>query len=111
MVVFDTFSGGLLSRIKTEVNPYDLVVSDDGRTLYCSNWASDTVSVIDIETFKVTMTIAVGANPNDVVLSKDGRLFVACSNDNSVFVIDTEKNRAVHSIVTSMHPRAPEGMR
>ena len=109
VVVFDTSSGQLLRRIATEVNPYDLVLSDDGRTLYCSNWASDTVSVIDIETFKVSATIGVGDNPNDMVLSKDGRLFVACSNDNSVVVIDANQNRAVHTIITSMHPRAPEG--
>jgi YVTN family beta-propeller protein len=109
VVVFDTTSGNLLTRITTEVNPYDLALSSDGRTLYCSNWASDTVSVIDTETFKVTMTIGVGDNPNDLVLSKDGRLFVACSNDNSVIVIDTKQRRAVQSIITSMHPRAPEG--
>jgi len=109
IVVFDTQSGRLLTRIATEINPYDLVLSSDGRTLFCSNWASDTVSVIDTETFKVTATIGVGDNPNDMVLSKDGRLFVACSNDNSVIVIDTKQGRAVQAIVTSMHPRAPEG--
>src|SRR5262249_115439 len=85
--------------------------SQDGRTLFCSNWASDSVSVIDTETFKVTSTIRVGDNPNDMVLAKDGRLFVACANDNSVSVVDTKQGRAVQSLLTSMHPRAPGGSR
>ena len=109
IVVFDTASGELLARIATEVNPYDLILTDDGGTLYCSNWASDSVSVIDTDTLQVTARIAVGDNPNDMVLSADGRLFVACSNDNTVHVIDTAKGRGVETIVTSMYERAPEG--
>jgi YVTN family beta-propeller protein len=109
VVVFDTEAKRLLARIPTEVNPYDLVLSTDGRTLYCSNWASDSVSVIDTELLKVRATIGVGDNPNDMVLARDGRLFVVCSNDNSVVVIDTKLGRAVETIVTAIHPRAPEG--
>ncbi|MBI4557487.1 MAG: YncE family protein, partial [Candidatus Hydrogenedentes bacterium] len=60
VVVFDTDSGKLLQRIPTEVNPYDLVLSPDAKTLYCSNWASDSVSVIDTETYRVRATIGVG---------------------------------------------------
>jgi YVTN family beta-propeller protein len=109
VVVFDTDTKRLLARIPTEVNPYDLVLSAGGRTLYCSNWASDSVSVIDTAALKVSATIGVGDNPNDMVLARDGRLFVACSNDNSVVVINTKLGRPLETIVTSMHPRAPEG--
>lgn len=109
IVVFDSSSGRLITRIKTEVNPYDLVLTEDGRTLYCSNWASDSVSVIDTQISKVIGTIQVGDNPNDMVMSKDGRLFVACSNDNSVVVVDTKRGYAVEVIFTSLYPSAPEG--
>ncbi len=109
VVVFDTESGAILGKIRAEVNPYSLVLSDDGSTLYCSNWGSDSVSVIDVESMTVSFVIGVGDNPNDMVLAEDGRLFVACSNDNSVTIIDTKLNRATGSIVTSMYPNAPEG--
>jgi YVTN family beta-propeller protein len=109
VVVFDLATDAIVTRIPTGVNPYDLVLSGDGRTLYCSNWASDTVSVIDTETNQVTGTIAVGDNPNDMVLAKDGRLFVCCSNENKVVVVDTKRGRAVESIITSLGENAPEG--
>jgi len=109
VVVFDTSTGERLARIPTELNPYDLVLSADGRSLYCSNWASDSVSVIDTDTLKTKATIGVGDNPNDMLLTRDGRLFVCCSNDNEVVVVDTAKGRPVGSIATSLYPQAPEG--
>jgi YVTN family beta-propeller protein len=109
IVVFDLATDAIVTRIATGVNPYDLVLSQDGKTLYCSNWASDSVTVIDTETNQATDTIAVGDNPNDMVLSGDGRLFVCCSNENKVVVVDTKRGRAVESIYTSLTEKAPEG--
>ena len=94
VVVFDTTTGKLIGRIPVDLIPYDLVPSEDGRFLYVSNLASKSVSVIDTAAMKVVASIAVGDNPNQMALSGDGRLFVACSNDNTVVVIDT-KTRSV----------------
>ncbi len=109
VVVFDAKTRQLLSRIPVEVNPYELAFSADGASLFVSNWASKSVSVIDTNLNRVTGTIAVGANPNDMKLSPDGRLFVACSNDNTIHVIDTKKRMVVERISTTLTPGAPEG--
>jgi YVTN family beta-propeller protein len=109
VVVFDTSSGKLLQRIPVEVNPYALVLGDNGQTLYVSNWGSDSVSIIDVATMTVTGRIAVGDNPNDMAMSKDGRLFVSCSNDNTVHVIDTKTRQVIERISTALTPNAPEG--
>src|SRR5215471_17440204 len=109
VVVFDTSSGKLLQRIPVEVNPYALVLGDNGQTLYVSNWGSDSVSIIDVGTMRVTGRIAVGDNPNDMAMSKDGRLFVSCSNDNTVVVIDTKTRQVVERIGVQPFPNAPEG--
>jgi YVTN family beta-propeller protein len=109
VVVFDTASGKLLERIPVEVNPYALVLSDNGQTLYVSNWGSDSVSLIDVGTLRVTGRIAVGDNPNDMALSKDGRLFVSCANDNTVIVIDTRTRQVIERVSTALTPNAPEG--
>jgi YVTN family beta-propeller protein len=109
VVVFDTASGKLLQRIPVEVNPYALVLSDNGQTLYVSNWASSSVSVIDVNTLHVTGRISVGDNPNDMALSKDGRLFVSCANDNTVAVIDTKTRNVIKRISTALTPNSPEG--
>jgi YVTN family beta-propeller protein len=109
VVVFDTSSGKLLQRIPVEVNPYALLLSDNGQTLYVSNWGSDSVSLIDVNTLRVTGRIAVGDNPNDMALSKDGRLFVSCANDNTVAVIDTKTRQVIERVSTALTPNSPEG--
>lgn len=109
VVLFDTKSGTLKKRIAVEVNPYQIVISPDGRRLYVSNWASDSVSVIDTESEKVIRVIPAGDNPNDLALSSDGRLFVSCGNENMVTVIDTKTMLARERISVALHARAPAG--
>ena len=109
IVVFDTKTRKIVTRIPVEVNPYELAFSRDGSTLFVSNWASNSVSVIDTASNRVTGIIRVGSNPNDMKISTDGRLFVACSNDNTVYVIDTKKRQVIERLSTTLHPRAPEG--
>jgi YVTN family beta-propeller protein len=109
VAAFDAVSGKLITRIPVEISPYELVFSKDARRLFVSNWSSGSVSVIDTETNKVIDTLRVGANPNDMSLAPDGRLFVACSNDNTVYVIDTVHLAVVERLSTTLTPMAPEG--
>src|SRR5882757_3533037 len=109
VVVFDARTRQIVTRIPVEINPYATVLSKDGRRLFVSNWASESVSVIDTGTNKVIRTLHVGMNPNDMKLSADGRLFVACSNDNTIHVIDTNTLEVVERLSTTLTPFAPEG--
>ncbi len=109
VVVFDADSRQIVTRIPVEINPYATVLSKDGRRLFVSNWASESVSVIDTKTNKVIRTLHVGMNPNDMKLADDGRLFVACSNDNTIHVIDTKTLEVVERLSTTLTPFAPEG--
>jgi YVTN family beta-propeller protein len=109
VVAFDTASGARLTEIQVDVAPYDIVLDPESNRLFVSNWASKSISVIDMNTNKVVATIAVGHNPNDMVLGPENRLFVACGNENSVYVIDTKRLRAVEKINTAMYPLAPVG--
>ena len=109
VVVFDAKTRQIITRIPVEINPYQTVITSDGRRLFVSNWASQSVSVIDTSTNKVIRTLHVGMNPNDMKLSSDGRLFVACSNDNTVHVIDTHTLQIVERLSTTLTPFAPEG--
>jgi YVTN family beta-propeller protein len=109
VVVFDAKTRKIVTRIPVEINPYELVFSQDGSTLFVSNWGSNSVSVIDTASNRVTAVIHVGANPNDMKMSADGRLFVACSNDNTVYVIDSKRRRVIERLSTTLYPQAPEG--
>jgi len=109
IVVFDTATGKLLRRIEVELSPYGVAFNADGSRLYVSNWASQSLSVIDTEALQVIGSIAVGANPNALEMAPDGRLYVACANDNSVLVVDTRARRVVERISTTLTPHSPEG--
>lgn len=109
VVVFDTTTRQIVTRIPVEVTPYQTVLSADGKHLFVSNWSSQSISVIDTSTNQVVRTIHVGINPNDMKMSSDGRLFVACSNDNTVYVIDARKLEVIERLSTTLTPLAPEG--
>jgi YVTN family beta-propeller protein len=109
IVAFNAKSREIVTRIPVETTPYQLVLSADGKHLFVSNWSSESVSVIDTASNKVVRTLHVGMNPTDMKLSADGRLFVACSNDNTVYVIDAKKLEVIERLSTTLTPLAPEG--
>lgn len=109
VVVFDAKTRQIVTHIPVQVTPYQTTLSADGKRLFVSNWSSQSVSVINTETNTVEQTIPVGSNPNDMKLSDDGRLFVACSNDNTVYVIDTNTLQVLEHLSTTQTPHAPEG--
>ena len=59
---------------------------------------------------KVAYTIAVGDNPNELCLSRNGRyLFTANANDNSVSVIDIKKRAVIETLNAALFAGSPEG--
>jgi YVTN family beta-propeller protein len=112
------------STIAVGQYPHSCAMGADRRHLYVSNWGSRTVSIIDTDKNRRVRDLTVGLRPNDLTVAPDGRLFVACSGDNSVHVIHTktpenpgpaasparrlwEGTREV--ISTSLYPQSPEG--
>ncbi len=66
---------------------------------YVTNFLSDTVSVIDAATNRVTTAIPVGEGPLGVAIAPDGRwVYVATFHSNAVSVIDTISNSVVETI-------------
>ena len=64
----------------------------------------------DTEKKNITTEIPVGDNPNELCLSKNGKLlFVANSNDNSVSVINIAKRKVVEILNAALYPDAPNG--
>ena len=89
---------------------YTCLFSQDGSRLYVSLWGGSAIAVIDPNNLSIRNTIPVGNNPNDLVLTTDGKyLFTSCGNDNSVHVIDTESFRVIEKLNTACFPDAPAG--
>ncbi|MBN8886712.1 MAG: Ig-like domain repeat protein [Rudaea sp.] len=75
---------------------------------YIANFGDNTVSVVDLSSFAVTNTIAVGAGPQSVAIHPSRpRVYVSNYNDGTVSVIDTQLNTVVDTIsltALSIHP-------
>ena len=114
----------LIAKIHVGQHPHSCIFGADGRHLYVSNWGSGTVSAVDTSNNQRVRDIPVGLRPNDMALAPDGRLFVACSGDNTVHVIPTKAVEAAPQaasplrrlwdgsrevISTSLYPQSPEG--
>ncbi len=110
--------------IPTGQHPHTCVFGGDGVHLYVSNWGSRSVSILDTSTAEKVRDVAVGVRPNDMVLSPDARLFVACAGDNTVHVMQTQtvekpaldaspqrrpSEAAREILATSLYPSSPEG--
>jgi len=89
LYVVDTRLKKVVSQFSIGGEAYTCLLSPDHKLLYISCWGCDKVTVFDTRQQKITGSIDVGDNPNDLCITRSGRyLFVANANDNSVSVID-----------------------
>ena len=114
----------LETAIPVGEHPHSCAFGADHRHLYVSDWGSRGISVVDTDSNRRVADLRVGLRPNDLAVAPDGRLFVACSGDNTVHVIQTkalekqdqpasptrripESTREI--LATSLYPQSPEG--
>ena len=115
--VISTQSGQVEAEIEVGLHPSALALSSNGGHLYVANANSDTVSVIDTSTDKVTGTIAVspvrkaplGSSPNALAVTTDDKtLYVANASNNAIAVVDlSSKNPQPRGFIpTGWYPAA-----
>jgi len=110
LYVLDTQSKKIVSRHPLGGEGYTCILSPDHQTLYASCWGCDKIVVFDTEKGKITGSVDVGDNPNDLCITKDGKyLFVANSNDNNVSVIDTRQLKVIETLNAALYPDSPSG--
>ncbi len=89
---------------------YACQLSNNKRELYISLWGGKKVLVFDTKSRKMTDEIGVGENPNELLLSKKGKLlYVANAGDNSVSVIDIAARKVLEVLNAALYPDAPTG--
>jgi YVTN family beta-propeller protein len=89
-------------RYKT---PRNLALSPNGRELYVTCEASDTVVVVDVAARRKVAEIAVGRQPEDVTFAPDGRrAFVSNRLDDTVSVVDTRTRKTVAGVRVGGEP-------
>lgn len=110
LYAIDLITKSIVSQTELGGEGYTCILSPDGKTLYATCWGCDKVVIFDTYQQKITGTIAVGDNPNDMCISANGYyLFVANANDNNVSVIDTRQKKVIETLNAALYPDAPSG--
>jgi DNA-binding beta-propeller fold protein YncE len=110
LTAVDLEAGQAGKSVELPAEAYTSLVSADGKTLYVSLWGGARVLLFDAATLEPRGEVPVGEHPNALALSKDGgRLFVACANTNSVWVVDLAARTAREQISIALSPATPPG--
>jgi YVTN family beta-propeller protein len=100
----------ILKRKNLNGEAYACLLSPDKKLLYVSCWGCDKIYIYNTQVGEFSGEIAVGDNPNEICLSKNGvYLFVANANDNSVSVINTNQRKVIETLNAAFYPNAPSG--
>ena len=110
LYIIDLLTKKILQQVQLKGEAYTCLLSKDKKELYITCWGCDQLLVFNTVTKAITAEIAVGDNPNDICITKNGKyLFVANSNDNSVSVINIRDRKVIETLVSSLYPDAPPG--
>lgn len=101
-------------------NPYAMLLSPDGRSLFISSWSTAQVIQYNLADGKEIARIGVGAHPTEMLwlpaVDRDGdalRLAVACANTNHIFILEKDGAQPWHvkeRLNLALTPRQPAGM-
>lgn len=110
LYVLDTETKKILSRTQLEGEAYTCLLSKDHKTLYISCWGCDKILLYDIGSGQIRKSIQVGDNPNEMVLSSNGKyLYAAVANDNAVAVLDAHSGKLLEVLNAALYPGSPSG--
>jgi len=110
LYLIDLKTKKILQKKNLNGEAYSCLLSPDKKLLYISCWGCDKIYVYNTQAREFSGEIAVGDNPNEICLSKNGSyLFVANSNDNSVSVINTSQRKVIETLNAALYPDSPSG--
>lgn len=110
LYVINLLTKKIIHQHKLDGEAYTCLLSPDKKQLYITCWGCDHVIFYDTQKHTLTTKVAVGDNPNDMCITKNGKfLFVCNANDNSVSVIDVMKQKVIETLNCALYPNAPPG--
>jgi YVTN family beta-propeller protein len=104
VAIVDTVTNTVAQIVQVETTPFGatltgIAVTPDGKYVYVSNQASNSVAVIDTASNTIVKTVLVGMSPAGVAVTPDGvHVYVSNPASNSVSVINTASNTVVDTI-------------
>jgi YVTN family beta-propeller protein len=110
VAVIDPATRKVTRRIGVGTVPIQLYATPDSRTLLVANQGSrskpgNTVSMIDLQTFKLFKTVITGSGAHGVVVDREGRLaYITNTYADTVSVIDIGKRAVVSTVRVGKGP-------
>ena len=106
----DLKTKAIVQQLPLGADAYTCLLSADRSKLYISLWGGDKIVLFDTKENRLTDSIAVGDNPNDLVVSHNKRyLYVTNANDNTVSVIDLKNSKVLETLNTAVYPTPLSG--
>jgi YVTN family beta-propeller protein len=90
---------------KRDKNPRGMALTPDGRTLIVANNADETLSLIDTATLTERSRVRVGYAPRHIVTTRQGRVFVSLTGNDSVLEFDMQREAPVREIAVGGRPK------
>jgi hypothetical protein len=110
LYVVDLLSKKVIQTYGLDAEAYDCKISSKTKELFISCWGCDKILVFDLQRKIWKQPIAVGDNPNEMLLTNDSKLLYVCNaNDNSVSVIDLASKSVIETLDAALYPRSPSG--
>jgi hypothetical protein len=128
VLVVDPVAGKVSRSIAIARNPYAMLLSPDGASVFISSWSTAQVVEYRLSDGKELARTAVGAHPTEMVwlpaperhvgddddepINTSPRLAVACANTNSVYVLEKQRGswHVKEKVNIALTPRQPVGM-
>ena len=77
-----------MAEFPVGAGPTGIALSPDGATVYTTNRLADTLSVIDVAADKTAKSISLANQPCDVVVARDGVIYVTCLGKDDVVQLE-----------------------
>jgi YVTN family beta-propeller protein len=110
LYIVDLVSHHIVHQLKLSAQAYTCLLSRDKSELFVSLWGGDKVAIYNTKSNRLTDSIQVGDNPNDICVSKNGvYLYVSNANDNSVSVINIKQRKVMEVLNAALYPTRLSG--
>jgi len=110
LYILDLKSKGTLYKFALDAEGYACKISKDGKELFISCWGCDKLLTFDLNALVWKQPITVGDNPNEILITPDGKLlFVSNANDNNVSVVDLKTRKVIETLDAALFPNSHTG--
>ncbi len=110
LYIVDLKTKQVVNSLPLDAEGYACKISKDNSELFITCWGCDKLLTYDLVKNSWNPPIAVGDNPNEILLTPNGKLMYVCNaNDNTVSVIDIKSRQVIETLDAALFPQSPSG--